>query len=263
MRRVRSANSSLVRAALLAALVPGLVASYLAASVSAVPVPQAPAGAGARTVWDGVFTIDQADRGKRQFVEHCAECHGENLEGGEGKSLVGEAFWAFWGDSTVAELFAYVKTNMPFLDDGAIKGTLPLNTYLDIVTHILRSNDFPAGTQELTAESGTGVRIVKKDGPGELPAAVLAHVVGCLAPRAPDGSWHLEKGTRPRRASTPATTPDRDVPLGSRDFELKFVLTNLTRLVGHRVAVTGILLGTGGINGLNVNTVTSVAATCN
>ena len=199
------------------------------------------------------------NRARGSFWSTAAECHGANLEGGEGKSLVGEPFWAFWGDSTVAELFAYVKTNMPFLDDGAIKGTLPEATYLDIVTHILRANDFPGGMQELTPQSGVGVQIVKKDGPGELPASVLAHVVGCLAPRAPDGSWHLEKGTRPRRATAPATTPDRDVPLGNRDSELKFVLTNLTRLVGHRVAVTGICSGTGGINGLNVNTVTSVA----
>lgn len=261
MRRVTLFRGLSLRANSLAALALGLSLSYLGASVFALRA-QAPAGA-ARSVWDGVYTTNQADRGKGLFLEHCAECHGENLEGGEGKSLVGETFWAVWGDSTVAELVTYVSTNMPFLDDGAIKGTLPKSTYLDIVTHILRSNDFPGGMQELTPESGVGVQIVKKDGPGELPASVLAHVVGCLAPRAPDGSWHLEKSTRPRRASLPATSSDRDVPLGSRDFELKFVLTNLTRLVGHRVAVTGILLGTGGINGLNVSTVTSVANTCN
>jgi hypothetical protein len=40
-------------------------------------------------------------------------------------------------------------------------------------------------------------------------------------------------------------------------------LTPLDKLVGHRVSVTGLLLGDGGVDGLNVNAVKSVAATCN
>jgi cytochrome c5 len=255
-------NGLSVRGILLTALSLGLVASYLGVSVSALRAGQAPAGA-QRSVWDGVFTADQADRGRRLFLEHCSECHGQNLEGGEGKPLVGDKFWAAWGDSAVVELFTYIKTNMPFSDDGSLKGTLPTSTYLDVVTHILKMNGFPDGAKELTAESGVGVQIVKKDGPGELPDSVSAHVVGCLAPREGDGSWRLVKATRPRRASLPSTSPDRDLALGDRDYALKFVLSNLTRLVGHRVAVTGLLIGTGGINGLNVSTVTSVADTCN
>jgi hypothetical protein len=34
-------------------------------------------------------------------------------------------------------------------------------------------------------------------------------------------------------------------------------------MVGHKVAVTGLLLGDGGVDGLNVNSVDSVADTCN
>jgi cytochrome c5 len=248
MRRVRL-NSS-VRGLLLTALSLGLAASYLGASASAFRAGQAPGGV-QRTVWDGVFTAGQADRGRGLFSNHCAECHGENLEGGEGKPLVGDKFWAAWGDSTVAELLTYISTNMPFSDDGSLKGTLPKSTYVDVLTHILKMNGFPDGTRELTPESGVGVQIVKKDGPGELPASVNALVVGCLEPREADGTWRLVKGTRPRRASSPSTISDRDV------------LSNLTRLVGHRVAVTGLLLGTGGINGLNVSSVQSVADTCN
>jgi hypothetical protein len=33
-------------------------------------------------------------------------------------------------------------------------------------------------------------------------------------------------------------------------------------MVGHKVAVTGLLLGDGGVDGLNVNTVESVADSC-
>jgi hypothetical protein len=52
------------------------------------------------------------------------------------------------------------------------------------------------------------------------------------------------------------------VALGTREFQLKFVPLPLTRLVGHRVAVTGLLIGEGGV-GVNVNSVDNVADTCN
>jgi len=194
---------------------------------------------------------------------NCAECHGDNLEGGEGKALSGTQFWTDWKETTVGELLTYIRANMPFSEDGSLKGTLATSTYVDIVTHILQTNGFPAGMKELTPDSSVGVRIVTQDGPGELPNNAFAHVVGCLAPRGADGSWTLVKGTRPRRASTTSASADRDVPLSDREYELKFVLTSLTRFVGHRMAVTGLLLGTGGINGLNVSTVESVANTCN
>src|SRR5262249_46357599 len=155
---------------------------------------------------------DQADRGRVQFQTHCAECHGDMLQGGdEGKPLVGDGFWAHWGDSTVAELLTYIKTNMPFSDDGSLKGTLPASTYIDVLTHILKMNGFPDGSSELTPALAEGVLIVKKDGPGELPPNTSVRIVGCLAPRATDGSWHLEKSAPPRRATANAATPDKDV----------------------------------------------------
>jgi hypothetical protein len=82
-----------------------------------------------------------------------------------------------------------------------------------------------------------------------------------MAARGADGSWKVEKGTRPVRAAA-AATPAPDLPLGDRTYQLKFVLTPLTKYVGHRVAVTGALLGDGGVDGLNVDTVTSISATC-
>jgi hypothetical protein len=34
-------------------------------------------------------------------------------------------------------------------------------------------------------------------------------------------------------------------------------------MVGHRLSVTGLLLGEGGVDGINVSTITSVAEACN
>jgi hypothetical protein len=151
---------------------------------------------------------------------------------------------------------------MPFSEDGSLAGTLAPSTYLDIVTHILRANDLPPGMRELTAASSAGVKIVAKGGSGELPSSTLAHVVGCLAPRGADGTWRLVRASRPERVTAAAATLNRNAPLGDREYALKFVLKTLTPFVGHRMSVTGLLLGAGGAEGLNVNTVDSVAATC-
>ena len=131
---------------------------------------------------------------------------------------------------------------------------------MDIVAYLLSSNELPAGTQELTKASSAGIRIIRKDGPGELPATTLATVVGCLEPRAADGSWRVGKATAPVRADAggkldPSAT-------GTRAFTLKFVLTPLTKFVGQRVAVTGLLLGEGGVEGINVSDVKPVAPNC-
>lgn len=237
-------------------------ALYVIGSVSVLLAGQAPGNAG-RTVWDGVFTAEQADRGGTLFSASCAGCHGAGLQGGEGKSLVGDAFWTDWRESTVEALLTYVSKNMPFSEDGSLAGTLSPSTYADIVAYMLSANELPAGKQELTASSSAGVKIIRKDGPGELPATTLAQVVGCLAPRGADGSWQLLRGTRPVRASETSAGTGADIPLGDRTYQLKFVLTPLTKFVGHRLSVTGALLGDGGVDGLNVSTVKSIADTCN
>ena len=237
------------------------LALYLGVSAAALRAGQAPGGPG-RTVWDGAFTAAQAERGRILYGAHCAECHGGNLQGGEGKALVGETFWNDWREQTVEDLLTYVSANMPFSEDGSLKATLSPTTYAEIVAHMLAANGLPAGATELTRASSAGVAIITKDGPGELPPNTLAQVVGCLAPRGADGSWRLVKATAPVRRTATGPKPPADGPLGDREYALKFVIRNLTGMVGHRVAVSGLLLGTGGADGLNVNTVESVAPTC-
>ncbi len=55
---------------------------------------------------------------------------------------------------------------------------------------------------------------------------------------------------------------DATRPLGSRTIPLKFVVTRLDSLAGARVAVTGLLIGADGADGINVTTVTRVAQKC-
>ena len=38
---------------------------------------------GAQTVWDGIYTAEQAKRGEPLYSQGCMRCHGQDLMGGE------------------------------------------------------------------------------------------------------------------------------------------------------------------------------------
>jgi mono/diheme cytochrome c family protein len=208
-----------------------------------------------RTVWDGIYTEAQAARGLTAFGQNCASCHALTTEG---KSpLAGDPFWTSFAQKTVGDLLEYVSANMP----NGRPGSLDESTYRDIVAVMLKSNDFPAGTVQLGRGTITDVQIVPKDGHTELPANALVRVIGCLTHSGAD--WVVTNATTPERPPR-VTRPEGDAtrPLGARTIQLKFVLTRLDSLAGSRVAVSGLLIGTGGVDGLNVTTVDRVAARC-
>ncbi|HVH26663.1 MAG TPA: cytochrome c [Vicinamibacterales bacterium] len=211
--------------------------------------------AGSRTVWDGVYTEAQAERATVAFSQSCSRCH--TLEAQGDSPLSGEKFWEGFTQRTVEDLLTYVRTNMP----NGNGGSLPASTYNDLVALILKSNGFPTGAVELAPESITGVQIIPKSGPGELPANTLVRVIGCLAR---DGNeWVVRSATAPERVERIGLgTEDATRPLGDRTTTLKFVLTPLDSLAGRRVSVSGLLMGAGGADGINVSTVNRVGDTC-
>ncbi len=215
-----------------------------------------------RTVWDGAYTDAQATRGMMAFSQSCSGCH---VLAPEGKApLAGEPFWKSFAQKTVGDLLAFVSTNMP----NGTPGSLTEPTYRDIVALILKSNGFPAGTAELGGNTTANVLIVRKDGSTELPANALARVVGCLSKSGADpaksgADWVVTSATTPERAERSASDQeDATRPLGKRTMALKFVITRLDAWAGSRVAVSGILMGEGGVDGINVTAVSRVAPKC-
>src|SRR6478672_2688706 len=118
-------------------IVTGLAGLALAASV---------AGAQARTsIWDGVYTDAQADRGHALYNQSCGRCHGADLSGTfEIPPLVGR-FMPYWSGTTLDALFDYVSTAMPLDHPGALGPA----ANADIVAFILKSNAMPSGSKEL------------------------------------------------------------------------------------------------------------------
>jgi mono/diheme cytochrome c family protein len=113
------------------------------------------------TVWDGVYTEAQAERGRRAYAESCASCHADDLRGrSTAPSLVEESFAFLWDDMSLGDLLERTRTRMP----SDRPGSLPGQTYADILAFIAKKNGYPSGIQELGDDVATlkGIRITAK-----------------------------------------------------------------------------------------------------
>src|SRR4051812_23094470 len=103
-----------------------------------------------KSVWDGVYTEEQATRGKQGYSEQCASCHGPELTGGEmAPALAGGEFLAGWDGLTVGDLFERIRISMPQNSPGTLSGA----QNADILAFVLASNKFPAGQAELAKDA--------------------------------------------------------------------------------------------------------------
>ena len=103
-----------------------------------------------RSVWDGVYTEEQAKRGDALCSMECASCHGATLTGGEeAPALAGPAFLANWQSLTVGDLFERVRISMP----PNKTGRLSRQQIVDILSCLLKANSFPNGKTELDTKT--------------------------------------------------------------------------------------------------------------
>ena len=108
-------------------------------------------GATARTIWDGVFTQAQAERGRDQYMKSCASCHKADLLGeSAAPPLAGPDFAQRWTGSNIDDLLTTIRRSMP--QDAP--DSLGTPAYADIVSFLLSVNGSPAGGSELPLESG-------------------------------------------------------------------------------------------------------------
>ncbi len=217
------------------------------------------------SVWDGVYSSDQADRGQKVYEATCARCHGSDLTGGRARPLVGESFIRDWGGLTLDSVLTRAKTMPP----GAA-GSLAEERYLDILAYVLSKNDFPTGTGDLTATTAPDILIYGSDGPDAVPNFAMVQVVGCLATGS-NSDWIVTDGSEPIRTREPAASEGdallltQAMPLGDKEFELMYVFPDPIAYDGHRVEAKGFLIrrdGTGETDAINVTTVASLSSTC-
>jgi quinoprotein glucose dehydrogenase len=101
-----------------------------------------------RSVWDGVFTAEQARRGQAAYTGPCDRCHGYKLDGASedpdmlpAPPVAGPKFLREWNGRSLAALVEYVRATMPknnpgYLSDGDV---------VDIVAYMLSASRVPAG----------------------------------------------------------------------------------------------------------------------
>jgi cytochrome c len=113
-----------------------------------------------KTVWDGIYTEEQAQRGDRVFKSECSYCHQDDLSGGffdngtgrapalAGPRAFDSSFTERWKDMTLAEMVATVASTMPQQKPAS----LTIQAYVDVVSYLLSKNNVPAGKLELPVD---------------------------------------------------------------------------------------------------------------
>jgi quinoprotein glucose dehydrogenase len=107
------------------------------------------AAAASHSVWDGVYSKEQAARGQTAYNAKCARCHGENLMGGEDSpALVDRDFLERWNGKSVGSLVEVIRKTMP--SDGP--GKLSRQQSTDLTAYLLSVNSFPSGSADLPSD---------------------------------------------------------------------------------------------------------------
>lgn len=101
----------------------------------------------ARTVWDGVYSAAEAQRGKEQYAVFCANCHADDLAGtNSGDSGAPPLKYdGFMKGSTVGALFTKIRRSMPLDAPGTLSDAVVRET----IAYLLEQNGFPAGSTAL------------------------------------------------------------------------------------------------------------------
>jgi mono/diheme cytochrome c family protein len=132
-----------------------IVVSFVATSVFVCLVATGVTAQAPATVWDGVYTAEQAKRGEALYKTHCVACHGDTLQGAEAApALVGDTFNGTWEGVTLAELFDRMRTTMP----QNAPGSLSRVQNAEILAFILQSGKFPAGQAPFDAVAHGAVK---------------------------------------------------------------------------------------------------------
>jgi mono/diheme cytochrome c family protein len=114
------------------------------------PQPTPAPSTGPRSVWDGVYSEDQAKRGGSLYYGECASCHGDNLKGNESSpALTGSDFAADWDGQTLGDLFKKIRRTMPKNEPGRLNQQQDA----DVLAYILSFNKFPSGKTELPPDN--------------------------------------------------------------------------------------------------------------
>ncbi len=120
------------------------------------------------TIWDGVYTTEQAGRGEAVYPAPCGKCHGFKLDGAPDDPdmestppIGGPKFLRDWQGRSLAALYEYTKVTMPSNNPGFLSD----QEFVDLIAYTLAVTGAPAGDQELQADPAALAGIVITQSP--------------------------------------------------------------------------------------------------
>ena len=115
------------------------------------------------SVWDGVFTEAQAERGQAVYPGSCGTCHGRRLNGAPDDPdtrstppLARARFLRVWEGRSLATLFEYTRATMPESNPNSLTD----QEYVDVIAYMLTVGGMPAGDDELQPDPQSLARVV-------------------------------------------------------------------------------------------------------
>lgn len=116
-----------------------VVLAFLTTAVAAAPA--CLAGQAPLTTQDGIYSQEQADRGKQVYVRVCSQCHPLDWYQGD--------IMRAWEGAPIYNFYQLVSTSMPQSNPGS----LPRRDYVDMLAYILELNGMPPGEESLSSRS--------------------------------------------------------------------------------------------------------------
>ena len=95
-----------------------------------------------RSTSAGVYTAEQAARGRDTYAMQCKSCHTP-------ASHTGAIFAAWWDRKPLSELYQFIVTRMPKNEPGSLQP----DEYVDVMAYLLKLNELPTGSEALPADS--------------------------------------------------------------------------------------------------------------
>lgn len=115
------------------------------------------------SIWDGVFTESQAQRGRSVYPGPCGLCHGRRLNGAPDDpdmpstpALARASFLRNWDGRSLATLLEFTRATMPQNNPGSLSD----EEYVDVIAYMLSVGGMPAGDRELRPDLQSLARIV-------------------------------------------------------------------------------------------------------
>jgi cytochrome c len=100
-----------------------------------------------------LYSDAQAQKGIDVYETQCGMCHGANMEGAQGPTLLGQTLASHY--ATVGDLMQFIVQNMPMSDPGSLSH----DDYVDILAFILQKNGWPSGDRLLAFADASASKV--------------------------------------------------------------------------------------------------------